>query len=91
MSYEHCETHDTDATNGCRACVLAALTEEWGWKYQKTVDDGEEGVICGICGNEVSEGFVGTREFWGDPGDPPGICLSCGHDFSAFFFAWGEA
>ena len=25
MSYEHCETHDDDATNGCRWCHL----EEW--------------------------------------------------------------
>lgn len=54
MSYEHCNKHDVDATNGCPECV----DEEFGFEFQTSVDKGREDVRCGICYGEVDHGVV---------------------------------
>lgn len=33
MSYEHCDRHDCDATNGCRACDREEALELTGWEW----------------------------------------------------------
>ncbi len=30
MSYEHCDTHDREATNGCPDCVREEIVSEYG-------------------------------------------------------------
>jgi hypothetical protein len=91
MSYEHCDKHDVDATNGCRKCIEA----DYGVAYQKRIDEGAEGVDCGLCGREVDEGFVpedgsedeDTKAFLIEHG----LCLDCAYRASQFVLAWRGA
>lgn len=38
MSYSHCERHDVDSTNGCRACEREEALEETSWHWERVCE-----------------------------------------------------